>query len=179
MSDNNAADYFSLFALPRAPLLDEEELAERYRQLQSLVHPDRYAGAAELQRQLSLQQASRINDAYAVLKKPLARAAYLLSLYGADVYGETDTAMAADFLEQQLEWREALLEADEKQRAQLIADITAARDAVAAESARQLSALVAGGGDTAAPYDTLRRWVTIEKLLLAAEDAEGAAAGGQ
>lgn len=170
-----AADYFSLFGLPRSPHLCTDELARRYRRLQSEVHPDRYAAAAALLRQMSLQQASRINDAYAVLKNPLRRAAYLLSLYGADVYNETDTALPADFLAQQLEWREALEEADAAARAPLLAEIRVVRDGVAATATAALTQLVAaaentadaeaGVSDTRAGYDLLRRWIYLDKLL--------------
>lgn len=168
VSTPDGQDYFSLFNLPRAPRLDAAELARRYRTLQQRVHPDRFAGAAELERQVALQQASRINDAYAVLKQPLARAAYLLSLYGADVYDETNTAMPPEFLEQQMEWREALEEQDPAARAALCRQIAAVRDETAAAAENALEALVAGaGGDTVAATAMVRQWVYLEKLLAA------------
>ena len=173
MSDSSGtSDYFSLFGLPRAPVLEADELARRYRDLQSKVHPDYFTGAGRLHQQLALQQASRVNDAYAALKKPLTCSAYLLSLYGADVYAETDTAMPTAFLEQQLRWREALLEAeDSAARAVLVREISTARDEVASAAVSALTALVeAGGGDTAPAYDLLRRWIYLEKLLTLAAD---------
>lgn len=177
MTDSPASDHFSLFGLARSPHVDTADLAQRYRRLQQQVHPDRFAGAAAFERQVALQQASRINDAYAVLKNPLARAAYLLSLFGADVYAETDTAVPVDFLEQQMEWREALMEAEEAEdataRDALRREIAAARDDTAAAAAAALTALLegAGGGDTAdtadtaVAYDIVRRWTYLEKLL--------------
>lgn len=171
MPAEDANDYFSLFGLPRSAVLDTDELAQRYRKLQSHVHPDRYAGAPRLQRQVALQHASRINDAYAVLKKPLARAVYLLSLYGVEVYAEQDTAMPTDFLQQMLEWREALVEEDDEQAgAALRQEIIKTRDAIAAEAAKTLEAIIAAeGGDTDAAYHLLRRWVYLEKLIGAPE----------
>ena len=152
--------------------LDAAELAQRYRTLQQRAHPDRFAGADELQRQLALQQASRINDAYAALNKPLARAAYLLSLYGAEVYDETNTAMPPEFLMQQMEWREALEEGDDAARTALRAQVAAVRDETAAAAESALEAVVAdGGADTAAALDIVRRWVYLEKLLVTAEGA--------
>ena len=41
----------------------------------------------------------------------MARAQYLLSLHGVDALAETDTVLAVDFLERQLERREAAAEA--------------------------------------------------------------------
>ena len=165
---NSPADYFSLFGLPRTPHLDGGELTQRYRRLQNEMHPDRYVVASTMLRQLSLQQASRINDAYAVLKNPLRRAAYLLSLYGADVYNETDTALPVDFLAQQLEWREALTETDSPAgRAPLLTEIRAARDEVAAAAAAPLTQLVESAGVEGADagYDLVRRWIYLDKLL--------------
>jgi molecular chaperone HscB len=52
-----------------------------------------------------------VNEAYQTLKSPLARAAYLLRLHGIDPEFETNTAMPAEFLGEQLELREALEEA--------------------------------------------------------------------
>lgn len=165
--DSAAADHFALFGLPRAVALDADELQRRYHRLQAQAHPDRHAGAPDHQRRLALQMASRINDAYAVLKGDLSRAAYLLLLYGADVYSDSDTAVDADFIEQQLEWREALQEAqDAAAQAALRQEIKQARDGVAAAAGAALTALIAqGGGDTGAAYDLVRRWTYLEKLL--------------
>jgi molecular chaperone HscB len=58
-----------------------------------------------------MQLATRVNEAYRALKSPLARAAYLLHLHGVDPEFETNTAMPAEFLGEQLELREALEEA--------------------------------------------------------------------
>jgi molecular chaperone HscB len=49
-----------------------------------------------------------VNEAYRALKDPVSRARHLLELHGVDVAFETNTAMPADFLMQQMELREAL-----------------------------------------------------------------------
>ena len=54
----------------------------------------------------------RINEAYQRLKDPLRRAAYLCELRGAPIDAERNTAMPAQFLMQQMEWREALEDAE-------------------------------------------------------------------
>ena len=70
------ADFFSLFGLPKTFRLNLSELDSRYRDVQAQVHPDRFANAAEAERRLSMQWATRANEAYMTLKKPLARAHY-------------------------------------------------------------------------------------------------------
>ena len=58
-----------------------------------------------------MQWATRVNEAYQTLKKPLPRAQYLLSLAGHAVDGHSNTAMPPEFLMEQMEWREAVAEA--------------------------------------------------------------------
>ncbi len=101
-------DYFSLFGLPPRYRCDTARLDAAYRALQSAVHPDRFAAAGETERRLALQSSARVNEAYRALKDPVGRAQYLLSLHGVDATAETDTALPLEFLERQLERREAV-----------------------------------------------------------------------
>ena len=105
-------NHFELFGLPAVFALDAGALEQRYRQLQREVHPDRFATATDSERRLSMQLATRVNEAYRTLRSPLPRARYLLELAGVDVAAECNTAMPADFLMEQMEWREGLEEAD-------------------------------------------------------------------
>ena len=82
-----------------------------YREIQSKVHPDRFAHAGDAERRASLQWTTRVNEAYRTLKDPVQRAKHLLELHGVDVAFETNTAMPPEFLMQQMELREALEEA--------------------------------------------------------------------
>ena len=104
--------HFELFGLPQGFSVDAAALDARYRELQREVHPDRFATASDAERRLSMQMATRVNEAYRTLKSPLPRARYLLELMGVDAAAETNTAMPADFLVEQMEWREGLEEAD-------------------------------------------------------------------
>ncbi|MBZ6071106.1 co-chaperone HscB [Aeromonas schubertii] len=101
-------NHFELFGLVPGFPLDGAALAETYRRLQSQFHPDRFAAAPEGERLAAVSRAALINEAYAVLKSPLRRAEYLLSLQGHDIRGESRTLQDTAFLMQQLEWREAL-----------------------------------------------------------------------
>lgn len=101
-------DYFALFGLPPRYRFDAAQLDATYRALQASVHPDRFAAAGEAERRLALQSSARVNEAYRALKDPVGRAQYLLSLHGVDATAETETALSLDFLERQLERREAV-----------------------------------------------------------------------
>jgi len=101
-------NYFELFGMPVGFVLDTAELASRYRELQRVVHPDRYANATDQERRLSMQGATRINEAFQVLKDPIARARYLLVLNGIDVDAGNDNTTDSAFLMEQLELREEL-----------------------------------------------------------------------
>ena len=103
--------HFDLFGLAAAYALEPEALERSYCEIQSRVHPDRFAHAGEAERRASLQWTTRVNEAYRTLKDPVQRARHLLELHGVDVAFETNTAMPPDFLMQQMELREALEEA--------------------------------------------------------------------
>lgn len=100
--------HFDLFGLAPAYALETEALERSYREIQSRVHPDRFAHAGDAERRASLQWTTRVNEAFQILKNPVTRARHLLELHGVDVAFETNTAMPPEFLMQQMELREAL-----------------------------------------------------------------------
>lgn len=116
-------NYFDLFGLPMRYRFDAAVLDAAYRKLQTQVHPDRFAAGTDAERRAALQSSARVNEAYSALKDPVQRAQYLLRLHGIEAVGETDTQLPFEFLEHQLERREA------------------AGDALAAGDTRTLSAL--------------------------------------
>ena len=101
-------NYFELFQLPQACEVDRKLLAERYRELQKAVHPDRFAGDSDRQQRLSVQYAAYVNEAFDTLKNPLPRMMYLLKLSGREVELEKNTIMDPAFLVEQMELREAV-----------------------------------------------------------------------
>ena len=106
-----SSSHFALFGLAEAFSLDLEMLEKAYRDIQSQVHPDRFAHAGDAERRASLQWTTRVNEAFQVLKHPVSRARHLLELHGVDVAFETNTAMPPEFLMQQMELREKLEQA--------------------------------------------------------------------
>ena len=102
------SNHFELFGLEPAYALDGAALEQAYRDIQSKIHPDRFAHAGDSERRASMQWTTRVNEAFRTLKDPVQRAKYLLEMNGVDVAFETNTTMPADFLMRQLELREAL-----------------------------------------------------------------------
>ncbi len=101
-------NHFELFGLQPAFAVDQQALERSYREIQSRVDPDRFAHAGDAERRASLQWTTRVNEAYRSLKNPVQRASHILALHGVDVAFESNTAMPAAFLGQQMELREAL-----------------------------------------------------------------------
>ena len=165
------ADHFSLFGLNRGFRLDLSDLDSRYRDIQAQVHPDRFAHAGDADRRISMQWATHANEAYQTLKKPLERAKYLLHLAGHDIQAENNTAMPAEFLMEQMEWREAVMDARiggdhhelEHLHNRLRADINSRY--------QELGELFDGKGDYAQAGDRVRRLMFLEKLLYEIDDA--------
>jgi molecular chaperone HscB len=103
-------NYFELFNLPTSFEVDLEHLAQNYRDLQRVTHPDKFADAPERERVLALQQTAHINTAYQTLKQPLSRAQYLLELLDKQATVEPEKQLDSEFLMEQIELRESLIE---------------------------------------------------------------------
>ena len=124
-------NHFELLGLPVRYSVDPATLESGYRDLQSRVHPDKFAAATEPERRVAMQWAARANEAYRTLRNPVERGRYLLALKGFDTEEESNTAMPPDFLMQQMEWREAVSEAraarDARELRRLQANLAEAR----------------------------------------------------
>ncbi|WP_293746014.1 co-chaperone HscB [uncultured Paraglaciecola sp.] len=107
-------NYFELFNMPVSFDVDLSVLPQTYQQLQRLTHPDKFASGSEQQKLVAIQKNAQVNDAYSVLKSPLSRAEYILSLRGIDLQHEQQTIKDTSFLMQQMEWREELAEVDQQ-----------------------------------------------------------------
>ena len=160
---NLSENHFQIFGVPARFELDLAALEARYRELQREVHPDRFAGASQAEQRVSMQLATRVNEAYQTLKSPLKRAEYLLKLQGVDPEFETNTAMPAGFLADQMERRERLGEAaDAADWEKLLALSSSLRldlDSLLGRIERQLDA-----GDWGEAAATLRQLKFLEKF---------------
>ena len=103
---------FELFGVPVQFAQDRAQLDARWKELQREAHPDKFAAQGAAAQRVAMQWSVRINEAYQRLKNPMKRASYLCELNGAQINAENNTAMPSDFLMQQMEWREALEDAE-------------------------------------------------------------------
>jgi molecular chaperone HscB len=108
MKLNLQSSDFELFGLPERFEQDRGAIDARWKELQRQAHPDRFASQGAAALRVAMQWSVRINEAYQRLKEPGKRAAYLCELRGAPINAENNTAMPAQFLVEQMEWREAL-----------------------------------------------------------------------
>lgn len=160
---NLKENHFQIFGIPEGFEVDAAALEERYRELQREVHPDRFARASQAEQRVSMQLATRVNEAYQTLKSPLKRAEYLLQLQGIDPEFETNTSMPAEFLAGEMERRERLEEAvaarDWQRLIALSSDLRTEADALLGRIDRQLEA-----GDWKEAAATLRQLKFLEKF---------------
>ncbi|HEY6822388.1 MAG TPA: Fe-S protein assembly co-chaperone HscB [Burkholderiales bacterium] len=172
MSKTNAAaakaltssNHFELFGLPPAFTLDQALLEKAYRDIQSQVHPDRFARSGDAERRASLQWTTRVNEAYRTLRDPVQRAKHLLELHGVDVAFETNTQMPTEFLLQQLDLREELDRARSKRDPRLLDELRSrlARDKNLIE--RQIAEALDARKDYAGAADPVRKLMFLEKV---------------
>ena len=158
---------FELFGLPAQFALDRAVLDQCWKDLQRKVHPDKFADQGAAAQRLALQWSVRVNEAYQRLKDPLKRAAYLCEMQGAPVRSESNTAMPADFLMQQMTWREALDEAESLEDVEALRrELVAGRDAVLQRCAQMLD----GAHDYAAAVGQVRALMFIERFAKDLDD---------
>jgi molecular chaperone HscB len=118
---------FELFGLPQRFAQERSEIDERWKELQREAHPDKFAAQGAAAQRIALQWSVRINEAYQRLKDPLRRAAYLCELLGAPIEAHSNTAMPGEFLLEQMDWREALEEADSEEEVDALSQRVLAR----------------------------------------------------
>jgi molecular chaperone HscB len=85
-------DYFSFFGLTRQLNVDTAVLERAFYSLSRKLHPDIYAGSKLQEQEWSLEQSSRLNDAYRTLKDPIRRTEYVLKLEGVELEGQSKAA---------------------------------------------------------------------------------------
>lgn len=106
---------FQLFGLPVQFDLNAEQLHQQYRTLAAQFHPDRFAAASAFEQKQAMMMSAAINQAYEQLSHPLNRAAELLRAQNIDADAPEHTSFAPEFLMQQMQWRETLMDAQMEQ----------------------------------------------------------------
>ena len=152
---------FELFALPQRFAQERSEIDARWKELQREAHPDRFAAQGHTAQRAALQWSVRINEGYQRLKDPLKRAAYLCELLGAPIDAENNTAMPPEFLMEQMEWREALDEAEGEEALEELSErvLQRRRDVLA-----RIEQLLDVAGDAPAAAQQVRALMFIERF---------------
>ena len=161
---NEGANHFELMGLPVAFAIDAPQLERAYRDLQSRVHPDKFAAGSGADKRIAMQWATRANEAYRTLKDPVARARYLLALKGFDTGEETNTAMPADFLMEQMELREASATARTERDAPALEELRSTLAASRAEMLRMLGRALDADHNYDAGCSMVRKLRFLDKL---------------
>jgi molecular chaperone HscB len=152
---------FELFGLPERFAQDRAAIDTRWKELQREAHPDKFAAQGEAAQRIAMQWSVRINEAYRRLKDPLKRAAYLCELRAAPINAEHNTAMPADFLMEQMAWREELEEAtDEAGLDALNSELEEARD----KTLRRIEELLDEQNDPPGAAQQVRGLMFIERF---------------
>ena len=160
---NLQADDFELFGLPRQFSQERSAIDARWKSLQREAHPDKFAAQGAAAQRVSMQWSVRINEAYQRLKDPLKRAAYLCELGGAPINANSNTAMPAQFLMQQMQWREAL---DGAGSGDDLTSLTNEVQAAQKQLLQQCAALLDDARDYAGAAVTVRALMFIDKFAL-------------
>lgn len=140
----------------------DADLQQRWKSLQTQMHPDRFAAQGDAAQRLATQWSVRINEAYQRIKNPLSRAALLCELAGVPVNAETNTSMPTHFLVQQMQWREQLEEAQSfEQVEQLREMVTGERTSLLV----MLADVIDKNGNYEQAVQEVRRLMFIERFL--------------
>jgi molecular chaperone HscB len=159
-----SSNHFELFGLSAAFSVDEDALEKAYREIQSQVHPDRFAHAGDAERRASLQWTTRVNEAFQILKNPVTRAKHILELHGVDVAFETNTQMPTEFLMQQLELREELERAAAKKDPALLEAIRIRLSAQSKDLEKKIREKIDQAEDYKAAAERVRELMFLQKL---------------
>lgn len=79
---SDRSTYFDLLGMKQSFELDTELLTKKYKDLQRILHPDKFSQKSQREKFYSAEQSSLVNLAYTSLLKPLSRGLYMLSIYG-------------------------------------------------------------------------------------------------
>jgi molecular chaperone HscB len=165
-------NYFVLMQMPTQFGLDRVALDAHYRQLQMIVHPDKFVNASDAQQRQSVQWSAIANQAYQTLKSPLSRAKYLCGLNGIELGEHDNTAMAPAFLMQQMQWRESLDQARDQNDPDILDQLLDEVLVFSVNCLKGLALQLDEKKDFVAAASLVRELMFIEKLTLDIEAAQ-------
>jgi molecular chaperone HscB len=136
-------DPFALLGLSPGFDVDLAALERAFFERSKALHPDRVVGASAAERVAVLSRSRALNDAYQLIKRPVARAEYLLARAGVAI-GDNERLDPA-FLMEILELREELAEARAAGNTALVGKLQGAMQARRNDALGALPALFAAG----------------------------------
>lgn len=164
-------NYFAILGIEPAADVEPAELERRYLELQCRFHPDRHAHRPAPQRRAAMETAARINEAYRLLRDPIARFTHLLALRGAEVSPATAGALPAEFLARQMDWHEALADARRNGDPDRVAALTRELLTERARLEPDLRAALDERDDVAQARNILHQLLFLRRLIEQAQDA--------
>jgi molecular chaperone HscB len=142
-------DPFAVLGIERRYDVDLAAVEKRHRELSRALHPDRYAEAGAAERRLTLAKAVEVNEAWRVVRDPIARAEALFRLAGVPVGERVEPPPTSDLLMETMERREALAEAKAKMDLSAIDHLAGQADASRRVVEEKLGAAFARGENLA------------------------------
>jgi molecular chaperone HscB len=139
-------DPFAILGIKRTYEIDLSAVEKRHRELSRALHPDRYADAGAAERKLTLVKAVEVNEAWRIVRDPIARAEALFALAGIAVGEQNEPKPGPALLMEAMERREALAEAKEKGDLAAIDHLAGEVDACKRAVEEELRAGFARGG---------------------------------
>ncbi|KAH8392060.1 iron-sulfur cluster co-chaperone protein HscB, mitochondrial [Drosophila serrata] len=130
-------NYFELLSFPTKFSLEPQKLTQSFRQLQTIVHPDKYSNKTSREQANSADWSSLINKAYKTLATPIERGQYLLQLEGEQM-PQDNSALNKEFLMAMMERNEEVEEAEDTKA---LEDLNAQLVKELEEMAQKLSSL--------------------------------------
>lgn len=133
-------------------MIDLPTLKKRFRQAQSVCHPDSWASKNPDKVGVAQSLSARVNHAYQTLLNPLPRIEYILETHGVHL-AETDKAEDLGFMMEIMEAREAIDEAEEAGEVEAILEQNSAE---ISQTIKELENLVKEEGWAAAKSGAIR-----------------------
>ena len=134
-------DPFATLGIVPSFEIDLVSVEKTHRELSRALHPDRYIGGSPSERRSALERAVGVNEAWRIVRDPIARAEALLRLRGVDVEEGSGPKASPELLMDMMERREELADA---RRSKDLAAVHRIAGAVEAR-ARQVQATLSRG----------------------------------
>ncbi len=122
-------NYFELFGLEPAPVVDKSKLSVKYFELQKQNHPDFFLQDSETEKEEALEVSANINKAFNIFRNEIKTLEYFLEYKGFIKDGEK-FELPQDFLMEMMELNESF---DEKDNESITAELSEINQQLSAE----------------------------------------------